>query len=172
MKLGNWKVILAIACTVVLTLSAGWSAGAWSPRHDFELEGTWQVAVTLTNCSTGKPLSPNAFPSILTFANGGTMAEDTTNPAFGHGQRGAGQGFWQYEGHRTFTAKSIAFINFDTPTPTTGPAFKMGTQTIEQTIDFTDGPDAWSANATIQFADTTGNVYMQGCATATAKRFE
>jgi len=52
------------------------------------------------------------------------MAEDTTNPVFGPGQQGVGQGIWQYTGHRSYTAKTIAFIHFDT-TNHNGPPFKM-----------------------------------------------
>ena len=115
MKVGSWKVILGFALAAVLTLSAGWSATAWSRPGDFELVGTWRVTVTQADCSTGKTLS--TFQSLLTFADGGTMAEDTTNLAFAPGQRSAGQGIWQYTGRRSYTAKSIAFINFDTLAP-------------------------------------------------------
>jgi hypothetical protein len=176
MKLGSWKVIVGFALAAVLTLSAGWSATAWSRPGDFELIGTWRVTVTQSNCSTGATLG--TFQSILTFADGGTMAEDTTNLAFAPGQRGAGQGIWQYTGHRSYTAKSIAFINFDTltPNPPKVPPFKMGTQTIAQTIQFKDNPDEWNSTATVQFADSTGAPYSPSpvppCVTASAQRFE
>jgi hypothetical protein len=176
MKLGSWKVIVGFALAAVLTLSAGWSATAWSRPGDFELIGTWRVTVTQANCSTGATLG--TFQSILTFADGGTMAEDTTNSAFGPGQRGAGQGIWQYTGHRSYTTKSIAFINYSTqnPNPPAVPPFKAGTQTIAQTIQFKDNPDAWSSTATVQFADSTGAPYSPSpvppCVTASAQRFE
>jgi len=176
MKPGSWKVILGFALAAVLALSVGWNATAWSRPGDFELIGTWRVTVTQANCSTGATLG--TFQSILTFADGGTMAEGTSNPAFGPGQRGAGQGIWQYTGHRSYTAKSIAFINYDTqaPNPPKVPPFKMGTQTIAQTIQFNDNPDEWTSNATVQFADSTGTVYSPSpvppCVTATAHRFE
>lgn len=177
MKFGNWKVILGFAVAAMLTLSAGWSAPAWSRPGDYELIGTWRVTVTQANCSTGATMGK--FQSILTFADGGTMAEDTMNRAFAVGQRGTGQGIWQYTGHRTYKAKSIAFINFDTPPPASGPApipsFKAGTQTIAQTIEFDGNPDEWTSNATVQFADSTGTPYSPSpapaCITAQAQRF-
>lgn len=177
MKLGNWKIILGFALTAVLALSAGWSATAWSRPGDFELVGTWRVTVTQANCTTGAAMGQ--FQSILTFADGGTLAEDTTNRAFAVGQRGAGQGIWQYTGRGSYSAKSIAFINFDTPMPPTGPApipfFKAGTQTIAQTIQFKNDPNAWSSTATVQFADSTGAPYapspVPSCITAVAQRF-
>jgi len=49
MKLGSWKVIVGFALAAVLTLSAGWSATAWSRPGDFELIGTWRVTVTQSN---------------------------------------------------------------------------------------------------------------------------
>ncbi len=177
MKLGSWKVTLGLALVAMLILSAGWSAPAWSRPDDYELIGTWRVTVTQASCSTGVPIAK--FQSILTFADGGTMAEDTMNRAFASGQRGPGQGIWQYTGHRTYTAKSIAFIYFDTPTTPSGPTpipfFKMGTQTISQTIAFNDGRDQWTSDATVQFNDATGAPYSPSpapsCITAVGERF-
>ena len=177
MRLGIWKIFLASALAAVLTLSAGWNTPAWSRPGDYELIGTWRVTVTQANCSTGAVMGK--FQSILTFADGGTMVEDTTNPAFAPGQRGAGQGIWQHTGHRTYTAKSIAFINFSTPVPASGaapiPSFKAGTQTIAQTIEFNGSPDEWTSNATVQFVDSSGSPYSPSpaptCVTAVAQRF-
>ena len=163
------KVLFSIAATAILVFSSGWSAAAWSPRGEHELVGTWLVTVQLNNCSGVTLGAP--FSSLLTFANGGTMIEDTTNPSFAAGQRGTGHGVWEFEGHHSYSAKSIAFINFTT-TPPPPPGFLAGTQTITQTIDFDNGPDQWTANAAIAFADTSGTVYRAACATATAKRFE
>ena len=176
MRLGNWKIILGFALAAVLALSIGWNATAWSRPGDYELIGTWRVTVTQANCSTGATLGQ--FQSILTFNDGGTMAEDTTNPAFGPGQRGAGQGTWKYAGHESYTAKSIAFINYSTanPNPPAAPPFKAGTQTIAQPIQFKDNPDAWTSTATVQFANSTGAPYSPSpvppCVTASAQRFE
>jgi hypothetical protein len=163
--------VLGLGAIVVLVL--GQAAVAAPPAWDPELRGTWRVQVTQVDCQTGAPLSPTPFPSLLTFAAGGTMAEDTTNPAFGPGQRGAGQGVWYDQGRRTFWVKSVAFINYTTPAdPTThNPGFEAGEQTITQTIKFTGRSDEWSSVAAITFTDTTGAVYRQGCALATATRF-
>jgi hypothetical protein len=170
MSSGFKKITFSIAVAAALVLGIGWRAAAWSPYHEHELEGTWQVTVQLNNCSgtmTGMP-----FSSLLTFAQGGTMIEDTTNPSFAHGQRGTGHGIWEFQGHHTYSAKSIAFINFGTPPPPPPAGFKAGTQTIAQTIMFNNGPDQWTADAQVEFADTTGAVYLHACATASAQRFE
>lgn len=167
----NWRIgkgMLAVAIAAVLMLSAGWSAAAPS-QGEHEIAGTWVVTVQLNNCS-GTPIG-GKFQSLLTFNNGGTMIEDTMNPGFATGQRGTGHGVWEYQGEHKFAVKSVAFINFTT-TPPPPPGFKAGTQTITQTIVFPDGPDEWTADAQVQFADTTPTVYRNACATATAVRFE
>lgn len=167
----NWRIgraFLAIATAAVLVLSAGWSTAAPS-RGEHEIVGTWVVTVQLNNCSGTTMGGP--FQSLLTFNSGETMIEDTTNPSFAAGQRGTGHGVWEYEGEHKFAVKSVAFINFTTMPPPP-PGFKAGTQTITQTIEFPDGPDQWTADAQVQFADTTGAVYRSACATASAVRFE
>ena len=179
MKSKTWKGILAVTLGVVLTLSAGWNAGASGERRDYEIQGTWLVTVTQNDCSTGHLIA--AFPSILTFAEDGTMVEDTANLAFDPGQRGDGQGFWRYKGNHTFVAKSIALIKRDTLNPKAPPApvFWQGTQTITQTIEFSPGDsDKWSTSeVTVEFIrDSTHMPYapssVKACLSATAVRFE
>lgn len=168
----SWRIgkgMLAMAIAAALTLSAGWSAAAPS-QGEHEIAGTWVVTVQLNNCS-GTPIG-GKFQSLLTFNNGGTMIEDTMNPGFAPGQRGTGHGVWEYQGEHKFAVKSVAFINFTTTPPAPAPGFKAGMQTITQTIVFPDGPDEWTADAQVQFADTTPAVYRNACATATAVRFE
>jgi len=167
------KAVSVFLMGLVIMLVSGGSAAGQSEFREARLVGTWRVQVTLVDCQTGTPLSAPPFSSLLTFAVGGTMAEDTTNPAFGPGQRGAGQGVWEHKGWHTYGARSVAFINYTTPPDpaTHNPGFEAGEQTITQTITFNDDPDAWTATAAIQFTDTTGTVYRQGCAVASAQRF-
>ena len=135
------------------------------------LSGTWSVKVTLTNCQTGETIG-NLFPSYLSFAGNGTMTEETSNPGFAIGQRGAGLGVWSRSSWNTYAVKSVAFIFYSTaPALPVSPGFTTGTQTISQTIRLLNREE-WTANATIQFADSTGTVYRNGCAIATAVRFQ
>lgn len=140
--------------------------------HERELEGTWVVTVQQTNCQTGAPLPVHPFKSLLSFAGDGVLLESTINPGFAPGQRGPGHGIWSPEGHHNFSAKSTAFITYTGQANPMTPVFQAGTQTITQAISFKDGPDEFSSDATIAFADLNNNVYMQGCATATAQRYE
>jgi hypothetical protein len=164
-------VLLVLGASLILPF--GRNTKAWS--NDAELRGVWITTVTQTNCQTGDALPAPPFTALLTFAEGGTMAESTTNPAFAAGQRGPGAGLWKFEGHRTYSAKDEAFLFFTTPATTTppNPGFEAGSQVLAQTIEFKDDDsDHWTSSATTQFFDTTGKVYRSGCATAVAQRFE
>lgn len=163
------KIWSAIALAGAAVMLLGQLAAAQESRNS--LLGTWQVQVTQVDCQSGAPLGPS-FPSLLTFAIGGTMTEDTSNPGFAAGQRGDGQGLWHYRAGNTYGARSVAFIKFTTPpdSSTHNPGFNQGQQTITQTITLIDHDD-WTSTAAISFTDTTGAVYRKGCAMATAKRF-
>jgi hypothetical protein len=167
------KGLSVLMLGLVIMLASGRRAAAEPGDQKARLVGTWRVQVALVECQTGTPLSSPSFPSLLTFAFAGTMAEDTTNPAFGPGQRGGGQGVWDYKGQGAYGARSVAFINYTTqPNPAVhNPGFEAGEQTITQTITFQNGSDAWTSTAAIEFSDTTGTVYRQGCAVASAQRF-
>ncbi len=167
------KAMCVFLMGLVIMLVSGHGAAAQSEYREARLVGTWRVQVTQVDCVTGAPTSPTPFSSLLTFAIGGTMAEDTTNPAFAPGQRSAGQGTWDHKDRRTYGARSVAFINYTTPpNPAThNPGFEAGEQTIAQSITFKGDSDTWTSTATIEFADTTGTVYRQGCALASAQRF-
>ena len=122
----------------VLVAGLGKPASARSASHDQDFSfqraivGTWRVQVQQYNCQSNAPVGP-AFPSFLTFGEGGTLVEGTTNPAFAPGQRAVGYGVWSVEGRRKYSAKSTAFIQFTTPAvPPANPGFTAGTQTIGQ----------------------------------------
>jgi hypothetical protein len=165
------EALWVITAIIVMLTAFGQSASA--QFQETPLIGTWQVKVTLLDCQSGNPLGPPPFSSLLTFARGGTLAEDTTNPSFAPGQRGPGQGVWQESSHEVYQVRSVAFINFTTPpNPAThNPGFNAGQQIITQTVTYNDQSDQWSAVGAITFTDSTGAVYRQGCAAATATRF-
>ena len=170
MRSTTWKAGLLLAAAVMVLPALGQSVVHTEAKTKFA--GTWQVQVTQVDCQSGTPLGP-PFTSLLTFAQGGTMIEDTENPFFGHGQRGGGQGMWSSNGQSMYAAKSVALIKYATPPNQKkhNPGFKAGQQTISQNITFNDQSGQWSSTATVTFADTKGNVYRQGCAIASATRF-
>jgi len=158
-----WMLLLVGMATPVLAQSGV------NPGKKSQLAGTWQVQITQVDCSTGEQLGP-PFTSLLTFAPDGTMAEDTSNSAFGKGQRGGGQGWWSSTGQSTYSATSVALIKYTTQPNQKkhNPGFEAGQQTIAQDITFADQSGQWSSTASVSFADATGNVYRTGCAVASA----
>lgn len=163
----------------VLSVSERSSEASPAPAHsrgnDFhgkELVGTWRVTVQQYNCQT-HALVAGPFAALLTYADGGTMTGSTTNPAFAIGQRGPDQGIWSQEGRRTYISKDSSFIFFTTPpNPPANPGFLAGEQTLTQNIEFHNDPDQFESDAAVEFTDATGKVYRQGCASATAIRYE
>jgi hypothetical protein len=170
MRSSNLKALAVLTLAGAVVVLFGQFAAAQGPGA--KLVGTWEVQITQVDCTSGTPLGPT-FPSLLTFAKGGTMAEDTSNPAFGHGQRSAGQGTWRSASSSSYAAESISLIRYTTQpnAKTHNPGFEAGQQTITQDITYDAGSDQWSSTATVVFSDVNAKVYRQGCAAAKAQRF-
>src|SRR5579862_4090429 len=135
MRSNTWIASRLLAAASIVMTAFGQSTA--HPESKAKLVGTWQVTVTQVDCQSGTQLGP-PFTSLLTFAQGGTMNEDTENPFFGRGQRGGGQGMWSSSGQSIYAAKSIALIKYTTPQNQKkhNPGFKVGQQTISQNITF------------------------------------
>ena len=171
----RWKSNV-VAATLVAAAAAIWplSIDAQEYRQTARrtLEGTWWVQVTaLSDCTSRTPLG--SFSAILTFVHGGTMTGTTTNPVFAVGQRGPDHGVWSRAGGpRAYRASSAAFLLFTSaPNPPLSPGFQAGYQRLDQAITLTDA-DHFASDAVTQFFDATGHKYREGCASATARRFE
>ena len=126
-----------------------------------KLEGTWRVQVTIRVCQTGAEI--RTFPSLVTFAQGGTMTETTSaaSPAL----RGPGHGVWEHTGGRTYTSVMEAF--------TFNPAgVWSGTQRVTQTLQLEHGSDEFNANASSEIFDANGVLLTTGCSTAVGRRLE
>jgi hypothetical protein len=124
-----------------------------------KLVGTWRVQVTIRNCQTGAEVVN--FPSLVTFAQGGTVVETTTgaNPAL----RGDGHGIWQNVDGQVYDAVFEAFL-FNTAGAWTG------RQKVTQTITIGADMDQLTAIAASEFFDTNGNPTAAGCSTAVGQR--
>jgi hypothetical protein len=155
---GKGKIAMGFAGVVVLLL-----AGA-AAQAQGRLEGTWAVTVTQQDCQSGAQIG-DPFLSLLTFAEGGTMTETTSNPMFYPSERGPGHGVWHATGRKTYKASSIALITLN------GALTTM--QTIAQTIAIGDDPDTFqTTKATVKFLTPDGTVVRTGCATAVGARFQ
>lgn len=72
------------------------------------LQGTWEVEVTIRDCSTDNPI--RTVPRMITFAWGGTLSEYTAaGTASMPVARAPGHGAWEYLGKSSFTY-SVKFM--------------------------------------------------------------
>ena len=174
----NRKSILAVAAVVAAAAAAMLASPLFVNAQEYRngparrlLEGTWWVQVTaFSDCTSRTPVG--SFAAMLTFARGGTMTGTTTNPVFAIGQRGPDHGVWSRAGGHNYRASSAAFILFTSaPNPPINPGFQAGYQRLDQDITLTDA-DHFTSDAVTQFFDTTGHKYREGCAAASARRFE
>ena len=151
-----------VAYTVAAFALAGQSGMAQSAdQESHRIVGTWMFRIQLQDCATGSAINA-PFLSLLTFGQGGTVVETTSNGSFYPAVRSAGHGIWVNEEHGATRASTTAFITMN------GTLARI--QTIEQSIEL-DGPDALhTTSATIRFVSPTGVLLGTGCAAATASR--
>jgi hypothetical protein len=135
--------------------------GQWHGRAS--VQGSWEVRLTPVDCATGDPAPQFAFDSYLTFGDGGTLVESTSNPNFQPGQRGSGHGYWDRSAPGSYAAVFQAFVHFD------GGNRVRGTQRVESELELLDD-DHWQGTAVIEFYDTADALYFTGCADTAAAR--
>ena len=160
-------VVVVLAIVSGLLQAFGGNAAARSDREG-RLQGTWRVQLNPRNCQTGAPLA--SFAVLLSFAQGGTLAEVMNSQAFLPGQRTTGLGVWSHTHGDTYKAVWDAFILFDTPPTSPGFLFKRGVQRLMW--DFEVDAHQMTIAASSQFFDTSGNPLAVTCASGTGTRFE
>lgn len=129
-----------------------------------KLEGTWLVEITVRNCQTGAEV--RTFPSLATFALGGTLTGTTAG--FSPTLVSPFHGVWSITERHTFTAVSLAFLF-------TPDGRWAGTQMLVQDIEFGDDQDKFMSTGTTETVDPNGNPIPgigTGCATAVGRRVE
>jgi hypothetical protein len=163
--IGPAALALALALTLALGSGPAQADGGKSlnERAPDALVGAWRVTVAPRNCATGQVLDQFAFPSFLTFAQGGTMLETGSNGRFDPGQRSVGHGYWERTGTGTYHAVIEAHIHFDSAN------YQRGSQRLQQDIQMLDS-DSWTSLAEVYFYDMSGTVVSAVCAKATGER--
>lgn len=156
MKSGISNTLARAALVSLLVLATGTIASAQSDV----LVGTWRVQVVQYNCANPSIMFP-PFYSLLSFHQGGTETETTSNPSLVPGQRTSGHGYWKPLGHDQYAMVVEAFILSNSPT--TPPGLQTGTQKIVQAVVITD-PNHFTTNGTVNFFTTSGTNYLSGCA--------
>jgi hypothetical protein len=173
----NTNLILRSTIAVVaLMASAGPAAaggsGVGHANAPWILKGTWVVAITPYECSTGESFL-TVIKAFQTFDGSGTMVETTSGPTFQPGQRSPGLGYWERAGQGSYRAVFEAFVLFDSVNPSPYmPDYKRGTQRFDQGIVMLDA-DHWASDAVVTFKDTAGAVVPpSNCARVAAERMQ
>ncbi len=159
--------ILALALTASAPMASA-DGSHWPIRP--AIVGSWQVTITPVDCNDGTEFAQFATPVHVTFALGGTAAENTSSPSFQAGQRSSGHGYWEYTGRGTYHSYYEAFVLFDSvdPVPPQRP-YVRGTQSFDHSMAVQD-KDHWTSDALVTFRNTAGEQIGGGCAKTAAVR--
>lgn len=123
--------------------------------------GAWETTVTPTNCSTGEPAGPS-FHGVITFNEGGTIAEYGANPATPY--RTPGHGIWENNLGGSNYAMKFSFL------PLTPAGVPIGRMRVTQDLELNRFSDESTSTGGFVLTDFSGVVRATGCTTATAVR--
>jgi len=148
---------LAVSCVLLPMLAAAATRGG---AQGGRLEGTWDMQITLNDCS-GHVI--RSFPTLLVFMAGGTLTEESsgTPPAL----RTGGKGVWSHTTGSNYAFRFKVF-NFNAQNVFTGWTIIAGETTLDQTGDANSGP------ATVDVYDPNSVLLVHLCADAVGTRFE
>ena len=145
---------------LIVVTSLTWPVAA-SAAGVRALQGTWEVEVTIRDCTSGSPI--RTVPRVITFAGGGTLSEYTaagteSMPV----ARAPGHGAWEYLGKSSFTY-SVKFMRL---TAWGGPD---GNISEIRLLEVSESGDSFEAEGTSLI--TLGNgIQFPACATEVGTR--
>jgi hypothetical protein len=160
MKTKLTKSVLAPLVVAFVLLPMLAAAATRGGTQGGRLEGTWDMQITLNDCS-GHVI--RSFSSLLVFMAGGTLTEASsgTAPAL----RTGGKGVWSHATDNNYVFRFKVF-NFNTSNVFTGWTIIAGETTVDATGNANSGP------ATVQVYDPNGVLVATLCAEALGTRFE
>lgn len=123
--------------------------------------GAWETTVTPRNCETGEQVGP-PFNGLITFNEGGTVAEYAVNVAAPY--RTPGHGIWVSDGGGSTYSMRFSFMQL---TPTGAP---VGRMRISQVGILSRFDDESSSSGSFVLTNFSGVVLATGCTTSTAVR--
>jgi hypothetical protein len=125
------------------------------------LVGAWETTVNPVNCDTGEPVG-QPFIGVITFNEGGTIAEFGANPAVPY--RTPGHGIWISNGGGSSYAMKFSFL------PLTPAGAPVGRMRVTQAIELSRFSDETTSTGSFVLTNLAGNVIATGCSTSTAVR--
>ena len=147
-------VALLLGASVLIGLAQGGGQNGGG-----RLEGSWNVRVTVRDCTTGAEV--RSFDSVTQFMQGGTLIDSTS--AMWQALKTPGQGIWEHTtgNNYRFTFKIFNF----SPTGT-----YTGYQIIRHGASMVSSGDSYESTGTLENYSLSGVLLGSGCSTTTATR--
>ncbi|MEP7149922.1 MAG: hypothetical protein ABI857_13665 [Acidobacteriota bacterium] len=123
--------------------------------------GAWETTVTPRNCETGEQVAPS-FVGVITFNEGGTVAEYGANPAAPY--RTPGHGIWASTGGNSNYVMRFSFL------PLTPGGAPIGRMRISQVLELSRFSDESTSSGSFVLTNFSGVVLATGCTSAVAVR--
>jgi hypothetical protein len=164
--LGTLLAVIAIfaAAAIQTSISAqekAEEASLSTEQSADRIVGAWETTITPVNCNTGEQVGP-VFYGVITFNEGGTVAEVGANPATPY--RTPGHGIWSSgRGNNAYTFK-FSFL------PLTPAGAPVGRMRVTQVLDLPRFSDVSTTYGGFVLSNLAGNVIATGCSTSTAVR--
>ncbi len=159
-------LLMLVGCAQLLVSAQNSSIFESAQSDDIrqpDIVGVFRTTTTQRNCQTGVPTG--TFQALLTFNEGGTLAETST--ALSPALRTPGHGVWRREPGFQQYSIAFTFLRFN-PDGTFA-----GTQVIRQTAMLVPGGNQYNATSFVQAFNASGNqIGPGGCATVVGTRFE
>ena len=148
---------LVVACALVSMVA---QTATGQGTEGGRLQGTWQMQITLTDCS-GHVI--RSFPSLIEFVAGGTVVE--SNGGTPQALKTPGEGVWRHTTDNTY-AFSFKFFTFNPQNVFTGWTIIAGETTVDSTGDANTG------SAKVKVYDPNGMLLVTLCAETAGTRYE
>src|SRR5688500_1930908 len=160
---------ISFATVAFLIIAAGQNAlhaqaktdAAASFQSANRLVGAWETTVTPRNCTTGEQVAPS-FYGVITFNEGGTVAEYGANPATPY--RTPGHGVWASNGGGSDYSMKFSFL------PLTPAGVPVGRMRITQDLELNRFSDEGMSRGAFVLTNFSGVVLASGCTTSTSVR--
>ncbi|MEP7212995.1 MAG: hypothetical protein ABI791_07965 [Acidobacteriota bacterium] len=161
MKISFATIALLIAAMAQTSIQAQDKAESEGNDQSADrIVGAWETTVTPVDCGTGVQISPS-FQGLITFNEGGTIAEYGANPATPY--RTPGHGIWS-GGRQGNYSMRFSFI------PLTPAGAPVGRLRVSQSMVLDRFSDISSSSGSFVLTTFGGNVIGTGCSTAVSVR--
>jgi hypothetical protein len=158
------KISFAIVALLIITTglhAQGKEEAEMSFQSANRIVGAWETTVTPRNCETGEQVA-QSFYGVITFNEGGTVAEYAANAAAPY--RTPGHGIWVNNLGGSIYSMRFSFISL---TPT---GVAVGRMRVSQDVELSRFSDESSSSGSFVLTNFSGVVLATGCTTSTAVR--